>query len=362
MMTDPPATGLRIGSLCSGYGGLDMAVQAVFGGVLTWVADPDAGATVTLAHHHPQVPNLGDITTLDWAGVPPVDVLTAGFPCQDISYAGLGAGIEGSRSGVWRNVAGAIRVLRPRLVYLENVAALLVRGFDRVAADLAALGYDTEWTCLRASDIGAPHRRERCFIAAWPADTPRAGLQGQGLPRWAPGSGGTDADPDRVGREWNRAARQSPQRHAAGTGRVAPDTAGFGEREPADPPLTVTAERDARPEPGRRSLRATAHPDRSLLRNQPVSDSGSDGSPVAEHPRLDRQPAADPESHRWDEGRPEPARQQGRPVPALHSGTDWGTYAPAIHRWEHLTGRPAPDPTEPGRNGGPQLSPGSWNG
>ena len=83
---------LRIGSVCTGYGGLDEAVQQVYGGELVWVADNDPGAAAILAHHHPDVPNLGDITAVNWADVPPVDVLTMGFPCQDVSVAGQRAG------------------------------------------------------------------------------------------------------------------------------------------------------------------------------------------------------------------------------------------------------------------------------
>jgi DNA (cytosine-5)-methyltransferase 1 len=84
----------RIGSLCTGYGGLDMAAQAVFGGRLTWCADNDRHVSVVLRARFPQVPNLGDLTRIDWKQIDPVDILCAGFPCQDISYAGLGAGIK----------------------------------------------------------------------------------------------------------------------------------------------------------------------------------------------------------------------------------------------------------------------------
>jgi len=84
---------VRLGSLCTGYGGLDMAVQRVFGARLVWVADNDRHIGTLLAARHPEVPNLGDISTLDWRQVDSVDVLCAGFPCQDISFAGRGAGI-----------------------------------------------------------------------------------------------------------------------------------------------------------------------------------------------------------------------------------------------------------------------------
>jgi DNA (cytosine-5)-methyltransferase 1 len=167
------ATGPRIGSLCTGYGGLDLAVEAVLGGHLQWYAEVDRHAQTVLAARWPGVVNLGDVRAVDWTAVEPVDVLTAGFPCQDISNAGKRAGIGGEHSSLWASVADAVRHLRPQLVVVENVAALLRRGFDVVHADLAALGYDTRWVCLRASDVGAAHRRDRLFLLATPAD--RAG-------------------------------------------------------------------------------------------------------------------------------------------------------------------------------------------
>jgi DNA (cytosine-5)-methyltransferase 1 len=166
-------TGPRIGSLCTGYGGLDLAVELVLGGRLVWYAETDRHAQTVLAARWPDVPNLGDIRAVDWTGVEPVDVLTAGFPCQDISNAGKRAGITGEHSSLWNAVAAAVRALRPPVVFVENVAALLRRGFDVCQADLAQIGYDTRWLCLRASDIGAAHRRDRLFLLAAPAD--RAG-------------------------------------------------------------------------------------------------------------------------------------------------------------------------------------------
>jgi DNA (cytosine-5)-methyltransferase 1 len=160
--------GLQIGSLCTGYGGLDIAALAVFGGRLVWCADNDKHVSTILAARYPDVPNLGDVTTLDWAEVPTVDVLCAGFPCQDISFSGRGAGIEkGVRSGIWKNIVTGIRYLRPSIVVVENVAAIRSRGLDRVLGDLAKVGYNASWTSLRASEIGAAHRRERVFILAY---------------------------------------------------------------------------------------------------------------------------------------------------------------------------------------------------
>jgi DNA (cytosine-5)-methyltransferase 1 len=158
--------GPRIGSLCTGYAGLDLAVLAVLGGHVVWCADTDPHAATVLDARLPGVPNLGDIRTIDWTAVEPVDVLTAGFPCQDISNAGNRVGITGPHSSLWTAVAVAVRALRPAMVVVENVAALRRRGLDRVHADLAQIGYDTRWVCLRASDIGAAHRRDRLFLLA----------------------------------------------------------------------------------------------------------------------------------------------------------------------------------------------------
>jgi DNA (cytosine-5)-methyltransferase 1 len=169
------ATRLRAGSLCTGYGGLDLAVLAVLDAALAWCAETDRHASAVLAARFPGIPNLGDLTTADWAAAPPVDLVTAGFPCQDISVAGHGAGIrKGTRSGLWNHIAQVLGQLQPSYVLVENVAALRIRGLGRVLADLAALGYDTQWASLRAADIGAAHHRDRIFILACePAALPR---------------------------------------------------------------------------------------------------------------------------------------------------------------------------------------------
>lgn len=96
------------------------------------------------------------------------DVIVGGFPCQDISTAGRGAGITGSRSGLWKWLLCAIRLVRPRIALVENVPMLLNRGMGTVLGDLAESGYDTEWDCFSACEVGAPHVRERLFIMAYP--------------------------------------------------------------------------------------------------------------------------------------------------------------------------------------------------
>ena len=131
---------LRIGSLCSGYEGLGLAVTEVLGGEVAWVADNDPGAATILAHRFPGVANLGDITVVNWDTVPVVDILCAGFPCQDVSAAGARAGLRaGTRSGLWLEIVQAIRTLRPAVVVIENVRGLLTaRGDEPTAEHLAA--------------------------------------------------------------------------------------------------------------------------------------------------------------------------------------------------------------------------------
>lgn len=154
-----------IGSLCTGYGGLDLAVEKLTGGKTVWVSDIDKNANVILAQRFPHAPNLGDLKTVNWSAVEPVDILTAGYPCQPFSNAGLRKGTDDPRH-IFPYIAEAVRVLRPGVVVLENVRGHLTRGFGDVHGTLADLGYDTRWGCVRASDAGAPHRRERVFIVA----------------------------------------------------------------------------------------------------------------------------------------------------------------------------------------------------
>jgi len=115
----------------------------------------------------PPFPIWDDVQTFDgraWRGA--VDVVCGGFPCQDISVAGKGAGLDGARSGMWHHMARIIGEVRPRYAFIENSPALITRGLDRVLCDLAALGFDARWTVMGAADVGAPHKRERIWILA----------------------------------------------------------------------------------------------------------------------------------------------------------------------------------------------------
>lgn len=363
--------GPRIGSLCSGYGGLDMAVADVLGGGVVWHCqyDPDdrkQAAARILAHHWPKVPNYGDITATDWQAVEPVDVLTAGFPCQDVSLAGLRAGIApGTRSGLWAHVARAISVLRPRLVVIENVPGLLsspaargvgpdgtsldedggsastLRAVGAVLGDLADLRFDAEWVVIPASAVLGPHQRRRVFILAWPA---------------------ADTDDERVERAGGPG--RETERHTSGSHRAAPDTPCEGQlREgvrrrttggrvpaPADADGSGRGQR-----PGVISRLGTAEQgtpveDADLAtcgeRRKPAPGQEEAGR-ARSHPRgRGRAPATDAQGERRHEGGPG-AEVRGRDADTSeHGGIDWGPYAYAVARWEAATGHPAPRPTD----------------
>jgi DNA (cytosine-5)-methyltransferase 1 len=161
------------GSLFSGIGGLDLGLERAGLCKTYWLCEKDKDASAVLEHQYPHLHNYGNILDMDWENVEPVDILHGGFPCQDVSKIGKRAGIkEGTRSGLWFEYVRGIRILRPRLVIVENVAGLLVRGMDIVLGDLAEVGYDARWSVLRASDVGAAHQRERVFIVAAPSDMP----------------------------------------------------------------------------------------------------------------------------------------------------------------------------------------------
>src|SRR5574337_821419 len=193
-------------------------------------------------------PIWSDVASFDgrpWRGL--VDVVSGGFPCQDISAAGKGAGIDGERSGLWREMARIVGEVRPRYVFVENSPLLVGRGLVRVLADLAEMGFDARWGVVGASDVGAPHRRERCWVVAYPnggdaerGQSKRPGIHGakrsQGADHHAGGSGeepahvaDADGQPWREGRacdsaqepggrDADRGGEPASLRHANGAG------------------------------------------------------------------------------------------------------------------------------------------------
>lgn len=166
---------VNVGSLFSGIGGFDLGFERA--GMRTeWFVECDPYCQAVLRKHWPTVPCYEDVRSVAASAVRPVDLLCGGFPCQDLSAAGRGAGLDGARSGLWSEFARLIGELRPRYVVVENVPLLRSRGLGRVLGEMAALGYDAEWDCVPACAVGAPHRRDRVWIVAYPQ---RSGLEGQ---------------------------------------------------------------------------------------------------------------------------------------------------------------------------------------
>ena len=164
--------GLRIGSFFSGVGGLELGLEWSGLGETVFQVEWDAFCQSVLRARWPGVPLFGDITTIHIEDLPDADVWCGGFPCQDVSKAGAGAGLEGERSGLFYELARLLREARtvgraPRILVLENVAAILDRGLDDVLATLASCGYDAEWDCIPAAAVGAPHERDRWFLVAY---------------------------------------------------------------------------------------------------------------------------------------------------------------------------------------------------
>lgn len=284
-------------SLCSGAGTLDLAVEQITGNKTLVYAENDPHASRLMEARFPWAVNLGDITTADWAGIASqwqIESLSAGFPCTDISNAGPRIGIHGKRSGIWKNVAQAVGIIRPRHVFLENVEALRTRGLGVVVEDLAAIGYGIWWTCVPAAEVGAPHLRWRWFGLAYPIAQ----------------------DPDVAA--WRERWAAAPGQAQGGRAR-----ADLG---------------------GRSGVPAAA---------------GDLGGELTLLPT--------PAARDWRSGASNLMNKNSRPlnevaVNVLARRTEWvGTngvdYGPAIRRWEAVTGRPAPEPTEPGDRGNRRLSP-----
>lgn len=165
---------MRVLDIFSGIGGFSLGLERTGGFRTVAFCEIDAFCRRVLAKHWPEVPRYDDICELTAArlaadGITDIDAICGGFPCQDISFAGKRAGLEGARSGLWGEYRRLIGEVRPRFVLVENVPGLLSLGMGTVLGDLSALGYDAVWDCVPASAVGAPHRRDRVWLVAYAA-------------------------------------------------------------------------------------------------------------------------------------------------------------------------------------------------
>lgn len=359
-------TGPRIGSLFSGYGGLDMGVIAALGGSVAWHVEFDEAPSKILAYHWPEVPNYGDITKVDWSTVAPIDILTGGFPCQDVSLAGARKGLkDGTRSGLWAEFARAINYLQPKLVVIENVRGLLsatagdskewtdeeisemesgywymgepgggnrpiLRALGAVLGDLASLGYDASWHGIRAADAGAPHGRFRVFILAYP--------QGQ---------------PWRIGHGNDVRARGGTIGLGATTGASSNANSTGSRRTEGENPGTGGGNEGARvwSQESKRGGRESATPNSEHKLWERPRDSRGRWTKFANGA------LGNPNNEGLEGWRLSGKRPYKRCVRSDDLGDiTWGRYAPAIRRWEERIGRVAPAPTKDSK-GGHRLSP-----
>ncbi len=289
---------LRLGELCAGYGGLGLALELT--GIpteLAWYSEHDPSnskqpAARIMAELHPGIPNLGDLR--DITDPPPADIITAGFPCGPVSVAGQRAGV-GDERWLIRDVVAVWRASGARWLILENVSGLLTanggEAFGQVLDAISEVGASCEWAHLRASDVGACHRRDRWFcVVSDPAD-------------------------------------------AGGLGRLT--RSGLGEGRPAE------LRRNGSSDDGGASI---AHTDGATVGPEPISERRCSDTT---QPRPDRQATADADAIGLQGERGGSGQLERNADRCLSER--FGGYAPAIARWEHVTGRPAPEPTDNGR-------------
>ena len=317
---------MRIGSLFSGYGGLDIAVQNVYGGSVVWYSEIEKAACTVLAERHPGVLNLGDIKAVDWSTVEPVDILTGGYPCQPFSTAGNRKGKNDERH-LWPYVLDAIRAIRPRYTILENVSGHLTLGLADVLADLADVGMSARWGVVRASDTGAPHNRARVFIIAYPARGARGAGTGRGISQSERPAGLTTQVSGSIAHADSEGLQGSPS--------------GGGETQTREHGLD---------QQGAGSL--TAITAGSRLQGSDIGAAarrGADQSPTSGSRASDSRTSTNGDADSNDVGEIEKVSAFG----AESSGVctiDWGKYAPAIRRWETVLNRPAPAATVERKN------------
>ena len=328
-------------------------MQAFPGSTVAWHCEFDKAPSAILAHHYPDIPNLGDVTKVDWEKVEPVDIITGGSPCQDLSSAGKRAGMtEGTRSNLWVNMREAIATIQPRLVVWENVQGALsaeaysssdmepgqgllgrggghLRALGRVLGDLAEIRYDARWTTIRASEVGAPHHRARVFLIAYPADTGCIGLQAA---RW--GSGYGTQVTGAIG-----GAGTLPELEHLPTPQ-ARDGLGGGQH----PKVRIAGGHAVSLVDLAKELGELAH-----LPTIRASDSKRSDSP-AEHRRDVSGITAVSE---YFPHLPTPNAMDHLPA---RDGGIYGRYEPVVRRWEQATGTTAPPPTELNTNGKPRLN------
>jgi len=300
---------MRIGSFCSGYGGLDLAAEAFFDADTVWWSDIQPLCQQIMGTHWPEATPIGDVTTVNPHDLAEVDVVTAGFPCQPYSQAGNRLGEKDERA-IFQYIGDAIGILRPGVVFLENVAAITSLGGLSVVGTLASLGYDTRAGTLRASTIGAPHQRNRWFCVATHSDRITAGRDA-----------GAFLGKEELHRrgEPNQSNRSSDGDGTTGGKEAATDTECGSVQRQRNTGKLASEERPAK-----------------QLRRDTSTGSDQEAATNTDGARRGEQRGAVPMGEKLVS-------------PECGSGASWGEYAPAIRHWEQVLGRAAPDPLVDGQ-------------
>lgn len=376
---------MRFASLCSGIGGADLALEA-HGHHAAWHAELDPAPASVHALHWPDLPNVGDITDIDWAACEPVDIITAGFPCQPFSAAGKRKGTNDDRH-LWPHVRDAVVALRPRYLYVENVVGIYTLGAAIVVHDLAQIGYMSAWGSLGSSAVGGCHRRERFWLLATDANSASC----ETLER-RQGSGDAGrfqlVERDRaVGVDLLPTPRTSDANGAGAHGDGGPDLRTVASTLHMDDGVLLTDAsptevgssqvlRDVRSHDAPKAVRRSARGQDSVseseelfagLREHQVGphegrlSSAGRGAQAGSMRGLRFDGPIDPASprSRLEEQR---SSEPHHPLPPLpHDPTlagrlgwrdaisAWGKYAPAVERWALIFGFPPPSPTIDGR-------------
>jgi len=287
---------LTHGSFCTGYGGLDMAVEHFYDAETVWHSEIDKHCS-QLLEKHGYANNLGDLTEINWEDVEPVDIMSAGFPCQPFSHAGNRKGNNDERA-IFQWIADGISVLRPGVVVLENVAGILTLGGTSVIGALAEIGYDAKWGLVRASEVGTCHRRERWFCIA-------------------ENSSGVGTNKRETGTICEKGNSERPR----GKVRFNGSNSAFVPNTSSKIAFDSTSDR--------RSLRQTGKIHKS--KSRPVN--GSNRVPVPNTAGVG-----------FQELRPE--RGLGETETETRRLSSFGAYEPAVRRWEETLGRTAPVPVD----------------
>ncbi|MCH2416774.1 MAG: DNA cytosine methyltransferase [Acidimicrobiales bacterium] len=344
---------MKYGSFCTGYGGLDLAVETYFEDAeMLWYSEVDKNCNKILEHRFPGVTNIGDLTQIEnWNDIPKVDLICAGFPCQPYSTAGIDRKGDEDERAIFQYIADSLGVLGFPELFLENVSGILTLGGTSVIGSLAEIGYDCQWQIVRASDAGACHRRARWFCIASHSDSKR---KRSGATRTIRGKGASEQQIDKIRPDGSDRLPENASINssdAGGPGEIQGESGGKG----------LLQERGGgrnrdKVRPVGSSGVFGASTDSDSLGTERISGAmggaDSEGCTAEELNRSkDRDAVTDSGEIVADSSfeRSQRHREHGLSETSGQEHSDWGGYGTAVRRWEEVTGRLAPPGLKDGK-------------